>query len=341
MLVDLRSDTFTKPTQEMLQAMWRAEVGDDVFKEDPTVTQLEQVAAERFGFEAGLFCPSGTMTNQIALKVHTQPGDEIICSNLAHIYWYEGGGMAFNSGCQARPVGNERGLMDAAAVAASINNPADVHAAPTSLLAVENTVNKGGGSCHTRQQLVELGAVARTHNLGYHLDGARVFNALVATGDSGANYGQLFDSVSICLSKGLGCPVGSVLLGSKDFIAHAHRVRKRFGGGMRQAGYLAAAGLYALDHHISRLHEDHHRAKALADALEELPYVKQVLPAETNIVIFELQPAVNSGHFQQHMKDQGILFIGMGQGKWRFVTHLDVNDAGITHTVAALRSYSV
>lgn len=340
MLVDLRSDTFTKPTQEMLQAMWRAEVGDDVFKEDPTVTRLEQIAAERFGFEAGLFCPSGTMTNQIALKVHTQPGDEIICSNLAHIYWYEGGGMAFNSGCQARPLGNERGLMDAATVAANINNPADVHAAPTSLLAVENTVNKGGGSCHSNQQLLELGAVARANNLGYHLDGARVFNALVARKESGEWYGKLFDSVSICLSKGLGCPVGSVLLGSKEFIAQAHRVRKRFGGGMRQAGYLAAAGLYALDHHISRLHEDHHRAKKLADTLQQLPFVKQVLPAETNIVIFELQPAVNSGHFQQYMKEKGILFIGMGQGKWRFVTHLDVDDAGITHTIQALKAYS-
>lgn len=339
MIADLRSDTFTKPTPAMLRAMWAAEVGDDVFKEDPTVNRLEAVAAERFGFEAGLFCPSGTMTNQIALKVHTRPGDEIICHKYAHIYLYEGGGMGFNSGCQARLLGDERGLMTAAEVDAAVNNPNDVHAAPTRLVAVEHTANKGGGSCYDWEDLEKIGSVARKHNLGYHLDGARVFNALVATGQRAQDFGKLFDSVSICLSKGLGCPVGSVLLGNRDFIREAHRIRKRFGGGMRQSGYLAAAGLFALDHHINRLAEDHDHARMLGEALEQLPYVKEVLPVETNIVIFSLEEGISGEDFHNHMKRQGIYFLGMGANKWRLVTHLDVTREGIEATIAALGAY--
>lgn len=328
-MIDLRSDTVTRPTKEMLNAMMHAPVGDDVFGEDPTINKLETMAAEMFGMEAGLFCPSGTMTNQIAIKLHTQPGDEIICHEYSHIYNYEGGGLAANSGCQTRLLKGERGFISAKDVEANIGNPHDVHAARTSLVSVENTVNKGGGSCYDFSTLEEIGEVARKHNLAYHIDGARLFNALVAKNQKAEDYGKLFDTISICLSKGLGCPVGSLLLGSKDHITQARRIRKRFGGGMRQAGYLAAAGIYALENHIERLAEDREKAQVLKSALEKCSWVDRIEPVETNIVIFYLKEGMSQEAFMNTLKENGILAVSMGQGKLRFVTHLDINSTQI------------
>lgn len=329
-MIDLRSDTVTRPTKEMLNAMMHAPVGDDVFGEDPTINKLETMAAEMFGMEAGLFCPSGTMTNQIAIKLHTQPGDEIICHEYSHIYNYEGGGLAANSGCQTRLLKGERGFISTKDVEANIGNPHDVHAARTSLVSVENTVNKGGGSCYDFSTLEEIAEVTRKHNLAYHIDGARLFNALVAKNQKAEDYEKLFDTISICLSKGLGCPVGSLLLGSKDHITQARRIRKRFGGGMRQAGYLAAAGIYALENHIDRLAEDHEKAHVLKSALEKCSWVDRIEPVETNIVIFYLKEGMSQETFMNTLKENGILAVSMGQGKLRFVTHLDINSTQIS-----------
>lgn len=329
-MIDLRSDTVTRPTKEMLNAMMHAPVGDDVFGEDPTINKLEAMAAEMFGMESGLFCPSGTMTNQIAIKLHTQSGDEIICHEYSHIYNYEGGGLAANSGCQTRLLKGERGFISVKDVEANIGNPNDVHAARTSLVSVENTVNKGGGSCYDFSTLEEIGEVTRKHNLAYHIDGARLFNALVAKNQKAEDYGKLFDTISICLSKGLGCPVGSLLLGSKDHITQARRIRKRFGGGMRQAGYLAAAGIYALENHIDRLAEDHEKAQVLKSALEKCSWVDRIEPVETNIVIFYLKEGMSQEAFMNTLKENGILAVSMGQGKLRFVTHLDINSTQIS-----------
>lgn len=327
-LIDLRSDTFTKPSKEMLEAMMSAKVGDDVFDEDPSVNKLQEKAAKLFGMEGALFCPSGTMTNQIAINVHTQPGDEVICHQYSHIYNYEGGGMAFNSSCQAKLLGGKRGLLDPSEVEKNIN-PDDIHAARTSLLSLENTSNKGGGSCYQLSTLADLSEIARTHQLGFHLDGARLFNALVAKEQNCHDYGALFQTISLCLSKGLGAPVGSLLLGDKSFIAKAKRVRKKFGGGMRQAGYLAAAGIYALDHNIKRLQEDHDKAQELKRALDNCSWVSHIDPVETNIVIFYLKPEQDQDRFLNLLKENNILAIGMGQGKLRFVTHLDISNSEI------------
>ena len=286
-MIDLRSDTFTKPTPAMLDAMFRAEVGDDVFGEDPTINKLEAMGAEMFGMEAGLFCPSGTMTNQIAIKVHTKPGDEVICDEVSHVYIYEGGGIAFNSGCQVRTIHGDRGRINAAQVEEAIN-PDDLHKATTSLVSLENTANRGGGACYAFSEIVAIKNVCNNHGLPLHLDGARLFNALVAKNETPRQYGEVFDSISICLSKGLGTPVGSLLLGKTDFIKEARRVRKKFGGGMRQAGYLAAAGIYAFENNIERLAEDHEHAKKVGEALAQKPFVKSVVPVETNILIFEM-----------------------------------------------------
>lgn len=337
--IELRSDTFTKPTPEMKAAMLAAPVGDDVFGEDPTINLLQEKAAELFGAEAALFCASGTMTNQIALNVHSRPGDEAICHQFAHIYNYEGGGMMFNSGLSAKLIGDESGLQTAAQVEAAINNPDDVHAARTSIVAVENTSNKGGGVCYNFSALREMGEVARQNNLAYHLDGARLFNALVKNNENPKDYGQLFDSISICLSKGLGCPVGSLLLGSRDFIREAKFVRKRFGGGWRQAGILAAAGIYALDNHINRLTEDHAKANKLAACLRQQDYVEKVMPVETNIVIFKLKDESKSSTFIKNMADENIHLVGMGPGRLRMVTHLDVSDQQINRVCEVLTEY--
>jgi threonine aldolase len=328
-MIDLISDTVTRPTPGMLEAMLRAEVGDDVFGEDPTVNALEEKAADLFGMESALFCASGTMTNQIAIKVHTQPGDEVICHQLAHIYLYEGGGMMFNSGVSVRLVGSPDGLMNAAEVEGGIAAPDNIHAARTRLVALENTSNRGGGTCFDFADVEAIGEVARRHRLGFHLDGARLFNALAAAGGSTRDYGAVFDSISICLSKGLGCPVGSLLLGERDFIREARRIRKRFGGGWRQAGMLAAAGIYALDHHVERLPEDHALAGQLGQCLAEQPWVAGVNPVATNIVIFTLHDPGRGEELVRALRERGVRVMSMGQGKLRMVTHLDVGAAEI------------
>lgn len=340
MNIDLRSDTVTRPTAAMREAMFSADVGDDVFGEDPTVNALEAKTAALFGHEAGLFCPSGTMTNQIAINVHTRPGDEVICEQNSHIYHYEGGGISRNSGVQARLVEGNRGRMTAAQVEACINGNFD-WLARTKLVSVENTANRAGGSYYELATLQAIREVTATHNLACHLDGARIFNALIASGQTALQIGACFDSVSVCLSKGLGAPAGSVLLGSRSFIAQARRVRKVFGGGMRQAGYLAAAGIYALDNHIARLAEDHARATVLADTLAALPYVKSQLPTETNIVIFTLHDHFPVATFLQKLADHGIKAVQFGPQTVRLVTHLDFNDEMLGKTVQVLKSVSL
>ena len=294
MNIDLRSDTVTKPTPAMLVAMMQAAVGDDVFGEDPSVNTLEAKAATLFGMEAALFCPSGTMSNQIAIKCHTQQGDEVICEHQAHVFIYEGGGIAFNSGAQARVIAGDRGRIKSSQLLALIN-PDDEHRPNTSLICLENTSNRGGGSTYKMPEIKEIKKICQEHHLKLHLDGARLFNALVANNEKASQYGAVFDSISFCLNKGLGCPVGSVLLGDKVLIQKARRIRKVFGGGMRQAGYLAAAGIYALDHHINRLQEDHHNAKLIGAELATLGWVKSVFPIETNIIIFEASGGIPSG----------------------------------------------
>ena len=323
-MIDLRSDTVTRPTPGMLEAMMTAAVGDDVLGDDPTIHHLQEKAADLFGVEAALFCPSGTMTNQIAINVHTRPGDEVICHSQAHIYLYEGGGIMANSGASVRLLGTPDGQMAAGEVEAAIG-PDDIHAARTRLVALENTSNRCGGTCLEFSSIEAIGEVAKRHGLAFHLDGARLFNALAETKQTPRDYGAVFDSISICLSKGLGCPVGSLLLGSRDFIDEARRVRKRFGGGWRQAGFLAAAGSYALDHHVERLTEDHARARLLGNCLADQTWVAQVLPVQTNIVVFTLADPNLETAFVNALQDKGVLAIRLGQGKLRMVTHLDVS----------------
>ena len=336
-IIDLRSDTVTRPTQGMLDAMMSAKVGDDVFGEDPTVNRLEQKAAEMFGMEAAIFCPSGTMTNQIALNVLTEPMCEVICSNVAHIYLYESAGLAFNSSVSARTVDGNRGRLSAQDILKNSNPDDDVHLAITKVVALENTSNKGGGACYDFNEIKKIYKVCKANNLRLHLDGARLFNALAETKQTPNDYGKLFNTISVCLSKGLGAPAGSLLLSSGENIRKARRVRKVFGGGMRQAGYLAAAGIYALDNHIVRLIDDHQRAKAIAEALESASFVEYVLPVETNIIIFQLSKKYAGDAFIRKLAKQGILAFAMNQQTVRFVTHLDVDDAGIEHVVKVLR----
>jgi len=327
MKIDLRSDTVTKPTQAMLEAMFSAKVGDDVFGEDPTIIELEQKAAELFGKEAALFCPSGTMTNQIAIKVHTKPGDEVVCDQTAHVYNYEGGGIGFNSACSVRLLQGDKGRFTAGDVTENINPANDVHRPLTRLVVIENTSNRGGGSIWDSKEIEKISEVCRKNGLALHLDGARLFNALAETGETTIKHTGLFDSVSICLSKGLGAPVGSLLIGESGFIHQARRVRKVFGGGMRQAGYLAAAGIYALDHHIDRLKEDHQRARLLGTLLGNLPFVTEVLPIQTNIVIFKLDLKMPSDAFLKILAEHDILAVALGKQTIRLVTHLDFDDA--------------
>lgn len=324
MLINLISDTVTKPTPGMLDAMMTAEVGDDVFKEDPTVNALEEKVAKLFGMESALFFPSGTMTNQTAIKLHTQPGEQLICDKYAHIYNYEGGGVSFNSGVSCRLVDGDRGTMTAEQVAAAINPPDFYHSPLTTLVSIENTANKGGGTCWNFSELQTIKKVCTNNGLKYHLDGARLWNAMVEMKETPLQYGELFDTISVCLSKGLGCPVGSLLLGTKEQMDKAIRIRKIFGGGMRQSGFLAAAAIYALDNHIERLAEDHKKAKEIGAALAAKSFIKKVEPIETNIVIFEIDESfMTSDQFVHKLKEKNILIIGMGQGKLRMVTHLD------------------
>ncbi len=287
MPIDLRSDTVTQPTPAMLEAMLTAKVGDDVFGEDPSINALEAMAARLFGMEAALYCASGTMSNQIAIKCHTQPGDEVICEKSSHVYIYEGGGIAVHSGSQVKPLDGDLGRITASQVSQSIN-PDDVHRARTSLVSLENTCNRGGGACYELGEIRKIKQVCSDNQLKLHLDGARLFNALVATGHTAKDYGQLFDSISVCLNKGLGCPIGSILMGSAAFIRQARRVRKAFGGGLRQAGFMAAAGIYALENNVVRLATDHDHAKRIGAAMEKKDFVRSIMPVATNIVIFEV-----------------------------------------------------
>lgn len=334
MIIDYRSDTVTKPTPAMQKAMMRAELGDDVFGEDPSINQLEEKAASLFGMESSLFCPSGTMTNQIAIKCHTQPGDEVICDESSHVYQYEGGGIAFNSGASVKLINGNFGRITAEQVLASIQ-PDDAHRPHSSLVSLENTSNRGGGSCYDMEEIRKIRSVCQQHNLALHLDGARLFNALVAKKENPSDYGNIFDSISVCLSKSLGCPVGSLLLGKKEFIKKARRIRKVFGGGMRQAGILAAAGIYALDNHVDRLEEDHEHAKQLANGLVGKDFVKMVLPVETNIIIFEVNEGYAAPALVGKLKELGILAYAISPVRIRLVTHLDISKQMISKTIEA------
>lgn len=326
MKIDLRSDTLTMPTPAMQLIMNSAPMGDDVYGEDPSVNALEDKAAVMFGMEAALFCPTGTMTNQLAIKVHTRPGDEVICDKLSHIYLYEGGGIAMNAFSSVRPLDGDLGRITATMVAENINNSQDVHQPITRMVSLENTVNKGGGSIYDFNEIQKIKEVCRTNDIILHLDGARLFNALVETKETPLDYGKTFDSISICLSKGLGCPVGSLLLGEKSFIEQARRYRKAMGGGWRQAGGLAAAGIFALDNHIALLKEDHRRAKAIGKMLTENSWVEKVYPVTTNIILAQLPVTISSDEFVKKMQQLEICCVSFGKHLVRFVTHLDVTD---------------
>ncbi|MGG9972136.1 threonine aldolase family protein [Ferruginibacter sp. SUN002] len=336
MITDLRSDTFTKPSPAMLQAMFKAEVGDDVFGEDPTVNKLEAMMAEMFGMEAAVFCASGTMGNQIAIKCHTQPGDEVICDKLSHVYIYEGGGIAFNSGCQVNAIDGINGKITAQQVTEAIN-PIATYKARTSLVSLENTTNRGGGSCYEFADIQSIKDVCLQNKLKLHLDGARLFNALVAKGETPKQYGEIFDSISVCLSKGLGAPVGSVLVGNREFIDRARRVRKVLGGGMRQAGYLAAAGIFALENNIERLAEDHLHAKQIANALAEKPFVGKIMPVETNILIFEVLQPYTAKSFAVMLEKAGIFTMDISSTQIRMLFHLDVTDKMVQNLVTFIQ----
>ena len=331
-MIDFRSDTVTLPTPEMSAFMHQAPVGDDVFGEDPSINALEAKSASLFGMEAGLFCPSGTMTNQLAIKTHTQAGDEVICEELSHVYQYEGGGIASNSGCSVKLLQGNRGRITASQILAAIN-PEDVHKPISRLISLENTCNRGGGACYDFKEFEEIQKIAKTHHLGLHLDGARIFNAIVHKKEDSKQYGKVFDSISICLSKGLGAPVGSVLVGDATFIKKARRWRKVFGGGMRQAGSLAAAGIYALDHHVDRLKQDHQKSLLIKDALVKKDFVTEVFEVETNIVIAKIEGKYNATQLASLLKEHHILVIAMTPALVRFVLHLDITDEMLATTI--------
>ena len=335
-MINLVSDTVTRPTPGMLQAMMRAEVGDDVFGEDPTVNALEAKAAALFNKEAAVFCPSGTMTNQIAIKVHTQPLDEVICDEYSHVYQYEAGGYAFNSGVAINLLKGTHGKIDAGQIEAAIKPEFD-WLPRTRLVVLENTCNKGGGSYYTLDEVRPISKLCWHYGLALHLDGARIFNALVETGEAPQAVGEQFDSISICLSKGLGAPVGSLLIGTGDFIRQARRFRKVMGGGMRQAGYLAAAGIYALDHQVERLKEDNERARKIGAVLAEMPYVSEVRPVKTNILIFDVKPPHTAGSFLEMLAEKGVKASPFGPQTVRFVTHLDFSEEMMERVIEVLR----
>ncbi len=338
-MINLISDTVTKPTPGMLDAMMQAEVGDDVFGEDPTVNALEAKVAGMFGKEAAVFCPSGTMTNQIAIKVHTQPLDEVICDHYSHIYQYEAAGYAFNSGIGINLIQGQNGKINVSDISTAIRPTMEVY--PSSKLVVlENTCNKGGGSYYEISEIAPIASFCKEKSLALHLDGARLFNALVETGESTEDTGEMFDSISICLSKGLGAPVGSLLIGDSSFIKQARRFRKVLGGGMRQAGFLAAAGLYALDHQIDRLKIDNERAKIIGSTLEKMNYVAQVRPVRSNIVIFDLVPDWDTSTFLERLSSFGIKAVPFGPNTIRFVTHLDFSEDMLHQTVKVLKQLS-
>ncbi len=334
--INLISDTITRPTPEMLNFMMKAEVGDDVFHADPTVIKLQHKIATLFGMEAALFFPSGTMANQTAIKLHTQPAEQLICDKWSHVYNYESGGASFHSGVSCKLIDGHRGMFKAEQLKEAINDPEQYYLPLSSLVVVENTTNKGGGACWDYTELEKIQKVCAEQGLAYHLDGARLFNALVAKNEEPKQYGKLFDSISICLSKGLGAPIGSLLLSSEENIHKAIRLRKLFGGGMRQVGYLAAAGIYALDHHVDRLQEDHDRAKILGKALKASDWVEKVEPVETNIIIFKLHQHLDEKLFLTALERERIKLISMGEGKLRIVTHLEFTDEMLSKVIEVI-----
>ncbi|HJS01039.1 MAG TPA: GntG family PLP-dependent aldolase [Flavobacterium sp.] len=336
MQINLVSDTVTKPSYEMLQYMFNAEVGDDVYKEDPTVIELEERVAAIFGMEAGLFFPSGTMANQVAVKLHTQPGEQLIAEKYSHVFQFEAGGVAFNSGVSCCLLEGNRGKITADQVAGAINDPDFFHSPLTSLVCLENTTNVGGGACYEMEELEQIKAVCEANNLKMHLDGARIWNALVAKRQNPKDFGKLFDTISVCFSKGLGAPVGSVLLGDKKTIQRALRIRKVLGGAMRQSGYLAAGAIYALENNIKLLTEDHRRAKELANILKKKPWVASIEPVETNILIFTLVPEYKDEVLIEKLKQKNISISLVGNRKLRIVTHLDYREVMHTYVVETL-----
>ena len=340
MRIDLRSDTVTTPSEGMMDAMQSAPLGDDVFQEDPTVNRLEQLAADLFSKQAGLFFPSGTMSNQIAIKAQTQPGDEVICDAGAHIYYYEAGGIASNSGCTTKTLLGERGVFTATQVESALR-PSDIHFPNTALVSIENTCNRGGGKVFPVSEIERISNICKARNLKLHLDGARIFNALTASNLSAMEMGKYFDTISVCLSKGLGAPVGSVLLGDANTIHKARRIRKSLGGGMRQAGILAAAGIYALENNIERIQADHNLALDLESVLNKSDLVADVLKVETNIVVFELDDKINPASFLNHLSKKDIYAFQVGPKHIRFVTHLDLPECTSEQVNAAVSTYSV
>ena len=340
MKIDLRSDTLTKPTPAMLEFMMKAEVGDDVYKEDPSVNELERRIADMFGMDSALYFPTGSMTNQAAIKIHTQPGEQLIADAYAHVYNYEGGGVSFNSGVSCKLLSGNRGMITASQVEEAINPPDFYHSPLTTLVCLENTTNKGGGACYDFEEIKKIKKVCEHHQLGFHLDGARLWNAMVANDENPKDYGNVFDTISVCLSKGLGAPMGSVLVGKQQFMDKAIRVRKILGGGMRQVGYMAAAGIYALDHHLDRMHVDHQRAKALGVQLETLDAVTSVEAIDTNIVIFKLSEGPSKQRFMDELSREKIAISDMGQGKLRIVTHLDYTESDHERFLLFLSNFS-
>ncbi len=339
MIIDLRSDTVTKPTPGMLEAIMNAKTGDDVYKEDPSVNELERRFAEKFGMETALFFPTGSMSNQAAIKLHTQPGDQLICDKWAHVYNFEAGGAAFNSGVTCNLIDGHRGMITASGIEEGISPISNYHTPSTTLVCLENTTNKGGGACYDFEEFKKVRRVCNEYGLGLHLDGARLMNALVAKKEDPKEYGKIFDSISICLSKGLGTPMGTILLGNNELMKRAIRIRKVLGGAMRQVGFMAAAGIYALDHQVERLVEDHKKASEIAKVLENVSYVKNVEPTETNIVIFNLVDELSKDKFVEDMYLQNIKISDMGQGKLRMVTHLDYTNEMHEYLLNKIVSY--
>lgn len=340
MEINLISDTVTKPTSEMLQAMFNAKVGDDVFKQDPTVNEFERIVADLFGMEAALFFPTGTMANQTAIKLNTNPGDQIICDKWSHIHLYEAGGASSNSGVNFNLLDGSRGMITAEQVKEGINDPEFYHTPMSKMVGIENTTNKGGGACYEISELQKIKQVCVDHNLKYHLDGARLWNAMIAKKQQPKQFGELFDTISVCFSKALGCPIGSVLLSDAETMHRALRIRKIFGGNMRQSGYLAAAGIYALQNNINRLEEDHRRAKELGSALQQCSWVAVVEPVETNIIVFSVQPHINDQEVIEKLKQKGIAISLLAKGKLRMVTHLDYRQVMHEYVLEALEKLS-
>ena len=336
MEINLISDTVTKPSPEMLQAMFNAKVGDDVFKQDPTVNAFEKMVADLFGMEAALFFPTGTMANQTAIKLNTNPGDQIICDKWSHIHLYEAGGASANSGVNFNLLDGNRGMITAEQVNEGINNPEFYHAPLSKMVGIENTTNKGGGACYEIAELQKIKQVCTDNNLKYHLDGARLWNAMIAKKQQPKQFGELFNTISVCFSKGLGAPIGSVLLSDAETMHRALRIRKIFGGNMRQSGYLAAAGIFALQNNINRLEEDHRRAKELGKQLEQCSWVAVVEPVETNIVIFSAQLHIQDQEVIEKLKQKGISISVLAKGKLRMVTHLDYRQVMHEYVLEAL-----